>query len=205
MLPALFLLAGAGTAALAALVRAPERRREPHALAALGVGVALLLVSAVPLIRPLEGRNHWMFAQAYERRGDLPDAIASYEAAVRAEPADAQLWNNLGNAYRRAGRRSEAYAALVRAVRVEPRLAYPHKSLGVFLIGEGRLDAALPELETAHAILPADVEVLGMIGAIHAEHGDRAAAAAAFAEARALAPHDRRLEALIARYASRSS
>lgn len=192
MLPGLFLLAGAGVLSL----------RHPRVLP-LACGAALLAISAIPLIRPLEGRNHWMFAQAYERRGDLPRAITSYEAAVKAEPGDAQLLNNLGNAYRRAGRLNAAQATLERAVRVEPRLAYPHKSLGVVLIGEGRLPEALAELQAAHEILPTDAEVLGMIGAVHAERGEWPAADSAFAQARVLAPNDRRLDALIAQYAAR--
>ena len=200
MLPALFLLAGVGLVALVDLARNTQARREQGVLLALGTGLLLALVSLVPLERPLRGRDHWMFAQAYETRGQLGPAIASYEAAVREEPTNGQLLNNLGNAYRRTGDRARALSALRQAVALEPGLAYPHKSLGLLLVDGGALDQALAELERAHAIDSTDVEVVAMMGGIHAEQGDPAAAAALFARAKAMAPADARLDRLIRHY-----
>jgi tetratricopeptide (TPR) repeat protein len=200
MFPALFILAGVGVVALLDLVRNAEARRDKGALLALGTGLLLVLVSLVPLERPLRGRDHWMFAQAYEARGRLGPAIASYEAAVREEPSNGQLLNNLGNAYRRAGDRARALGILRKAVAFEPGLAYPHKSLGLLLVDNGALDQALAELERAHAIDSTDVEVVAMMGGIHAEQGNPAAAAHEFSRARAMAPDDPRLDRLIRHY-----
>jgi hypothetical protein len=200
MLPALFVLGGVGVACLVDWIRDPKVRREKSTLAILGLAVVFLAVSLLPLEKPMRGRDYWMFAQAYESKGQLDDAIAAYELAVREEPGNGQLLNNLGNAYKRAGLRNKAYAALIRAEAAEPGLAYPHKSLGLLYVDGGRLDSALVEMQRAAAIDSTDVEVNAMIGAIHAEHGEFAEADLAFARARALSPNDPRLERLIHHY-----
>lgn len=68
----------------------------------------------IPLVRSMRGRDHWMFAQAYQAHGNLPAAIAACEAAVREEGGNGELLNNLGMAYRAAGDRARAEATLRR-------------------------------------------------------------------------------------------
>jgi hypothetical protein len=203
MVPALLVLAGPGVVLLAGLVRHPALGRDSAVRAALLAGGVALLVTLVPLAASLRGRDWWMFAQAYEAQGRVPEAIAAYEAAVREAPDDGQLLNNLANAYRRVGDTGRAIAFLRRAVEKAPGLAYPHKNLGRLLAGTGRLDAAREELEKARAIDSTDVATLASLGAVHAEQGRIAEARRAFAEARALAPHDAQLLAMIERYAPR--
>ncbi len=200
MLPGLLVLAGAGVALLLEAWRAHAPGRAREWAIALGLGAAALAVASVPMSRPLPGRNEWMFAQAYERRGQLPQALAAYEAAARVDSTNGEILNNLGNLYRRLGQPGSAAAALERAARVEPDLAYPHKSLGLLDVAQGRYDSAAVELGRAARIDSADAEVLAMLGALHAERGDTAAARASFERARALAPGDARLERLIAHY-----
>jgi len=202
MVPALIVAAGGGVAALARIARDRAARADRATTLALGAGLAAALIASLPLVRTLGARNEWMFAQAYEQRGDLRNAIAHYEAAVREDGSRGELLNNLAMAYRAAGDRARAEATLRRAIAAEPRLAYPHKNLGMALIVRGAPDSALAELVEAQRVAPDDAETAGAIGALLAERGDRVGARAAFERARALAPTDPRLGALIEHYAA---
>ncbi|HEY6867517.1 MAG TPA: hypothetical protein VI792_09680 [Candidatus Eisenbacteria bacterium] len=198
----LIVAAGAGVAALARLARERHAGAERGTAVVLAASLVAALVSTVPLVRPLRGRDEWMLAQAWQARGDLPRAIAAYEAAVRETGDRGELLNNLAMAYRAAGDRARAEAALRRAIAAAPALAYPHKNLGMLLIVRGARDSALAELREAERLAPGDAETAGAIGALLAERGDRDAARAAFARARALAPGDARLRGLIEHYSA---
>jgi Flp pilus assembly protein TadD len=202
LVPALMVAAGGGVVAIARIARDRTARPDRATTLTLGAGLVAALVASVPLVHTLGARNQWMFAQAYEQRGDLRDAIAAYEAAVREDGSRGELLNNLAMAYRAAGDRPRAEATLRRAIAAEPRLAYPHKNLGMLLIVRGVRDSALAELREAQRLAPDDAETAGAIGALLAERGDRAAAREAFERARALAPADPRLSALIEHYAA---
>ncbi len=201
MVPALLVAAGLGCMALPRLARTPRAKRRRVVLT-LGAALFAVLVSIVPLFRSMRGRDEWMFAQAHLSHGNLPAAIAAYEAAVREEGGNGELLNNLAMAYKAAGDRAKAEAALRRAIAAAPGLSYPHKNLGMLLVVRGEPDSALAELTQAQALDPGDAEAAAAIGALLAERGDRAAAAAAFARARALAPDDPRLRGLIEHYSA---
>ena len=200
MLVPLLIAAGGGAAALVRIASAREERAQRGTLALLTAALCAVAVTAIPLVRPLAGRNYWLFAQAYERRGNMRAAVAAYDAAVRAEPENASLLNNLGAACRSLGDRARAEDAFRRAARVDPRLALPHKNLGMLLIREGRMEEAMGELEAATRLDPGDAETVGAIAALLAERGDETGSKAAFARARALAPTDSRLLGLIEHY-----
>jgi tetratricopeptide (TPR) repeat protein len=202
MVPALLVAAGAGLVTLVRLVRDARARADRGMLVVLAASLLAAAVTMIPLVRPLRGRDYWMFAQAYQAHGDLPAAIAAYEAAVREEDGNGELLNNLAMAYRAAGDRARAEATLRRAIAAAPALAYPHKNLGMLLVVRGENDSALVQLREAERLEPDDAEAAGAVGALLAERGERAGAAAAFARARALAPHDRRLRALIDHYSA---
>lgn len=55
--------------------------------------------------------------------------VLQYQAATRAEPGRAPLWNNLGTAYVEAGQPQEALGAYLEAVRLDPDYAMAHKHL----------------------------------------------------------------------------
>ena len=203
MVPALLILAGVGAAFLFARLHGIAPRARHGASVALAAGLVALLVTLVPLAAQLRGRDWWMFAQAYEAQGRVPEAITAYEAAIKEQPGDGRLLNNLANAYRATGRPDRAIELLRRAVAAEPGLAAPHKNLGTLLAQSGLLDAARGELERARAIDPTDVATLATLGAIHAEQGRREEARRAFAAALRLAPNDPQLAAMMARYAAK--
>ena len=201
IVPPLIVLAGAGIAALLRLVRDPALWEDGHSLAALvGAFAAAAAITMLPLARPLMGHDYWMLAQAYQARGNLPAAVAAYEAAVHEQPRDGALLNNLAAAYLASVHREQAITTLRRAVAMDPDLALPHKNLGMMLVSTGEMNGALMELREAVRLEPNDAQSLGAIGALLAERGENAAAAEMFTRARRLAPGDQRLVSLLGHY-----
>src|SRR4029079_17501237 len=156
MVPPLLALAGLGIVALPALTSDGRRRWAPALLAG-----AALAIAFVPLVRPLRGRNHWMMAAAWQPQGNLPAAVAEWESAVRAEPDDAALLNQLAIAYKMEGRRDAEIATLRRAIAVQPTLVLPHRNLAMALIVAGDRDGALAELREALRLEPGDARTQG--------------------------------------------
>lgn len=60
------------------------------------------------------------FAQAYAQRGDFKKSAAVWEELVKADPANAEYYANLGVAYARIGERNRAISAFEEAIRLEP-------------------------------------------------------------------------------------
>lgn len=199
MVPPLLIAAGGGLMYLVGAMKRGERRMRLSPAVATAALIAML-VTLVPLFRPVRSRDYWMFAQAYDAHGDLPRAIDAYQRAVAAGGDRGEVLNNLASAYARSGDRDRAVTTLRQAISADPRLALPHKNLGMLLIGRGERDSALAHLSLAHALEPDDHEVLGAIGALLFERGSTQAARDTFARALALAPGDARLRALVAHY-----
>jgi tetratricopeptide (TPR) repeat protein len=200
MVPPLLVLAGAGAVPLLSVLVRPRRSLDRLAVSMVGAALAVAFIAHVPLVRAVRSRDHWIFAEAYARRGQVQAAAASYEAAVREQGDDGELLNNLALLYRDMGRRDRAEETLRRAIAANPRLAYPHKNLAMILIRRGALDQALVEIRESLRLEPEDAEALGALGALLAERGAWSEAADAFARARELAPGDARLARLIASY-----
>src|SRR5258705_30657 len=129
MVPPMLALAGIGVAALVSLVRRPDPSSSRRAAALLAAAACVAVLSHIPLVRPILSRDHWMIAQAYARRGNLPAAAAAYEAAVREEGDDGELLNNLALVYRRQGMGARADATLRRAIAANRQLAGPRNEL----------------------------------------------------------------------------
>ncbi|TMQ52480.1 MAG: tetratricopeptide repeat protein [Candidatus Eisenbacteria bacterium] len=199
LVPPLLVAAGFGCAELWRL-RSADVRRDRSLAWGLAAAVALGGIALLPLSRPELSRDYWMFADAYQARGELRAAAAAYEAAVRTGGDAGELLNNLALTYRALGMREMAEATLRRAVAANPRLAYPHKNLGMVLIARGERSEAMRELLEAVRLEPDDAASWAAIGALRAERGERAAAEAAFARARALAPGDARIARLSDQY-----
>ncbi|KIY91513.1 Tetratricopeptide repeat protein 37, partial [Monoraphidium neglectum] len=65
-------------------------------------------------------------------------AAASYQAAIRAAPADAALWEGLGAAYQALGRHSSALKAYERALELAPERLFSLAQAGALLYMAGR-------------------------------------------------------------------
>jgi Flp pilus assembly protein TadD len=202
MLPPLLALAGCGTAALLGVASRRITVTPARFAAILLAGASMAWVAHLSLAAPMRSRDHWIFAEAYERRGDLRAAAREYEAAVSERGNDGELLTNLAIVYRKLGEPARAEALLRRAIAANPRLSYPHMNLGMLLIGRGDYSGAYAELVVAVRLQPNDVDALGALGALLAEGGAKREAKAMFERARALAPEDPRLARLIASYPS---
>jgi len=98
--------------------------------------------------------------------GQLPQAIAAFEAALRIDPDDAEAHDNLGKALSAVPERlPEAIAQFRAAVRIDPGLAAAHSNLGAALEQlPGQLPDAIGELETALRLDPDLAEAHSNLG-----------------------------------------
>ena len=200
LVPPLLIASGPGAVTLGSILRGRSPGGRNGFLAIVSVAACAVALALLPLARPIEGRDYWMLAQAYEAKGALPEAVRAYEAAVRADSTNATVLNNLGGAYRKAQQRSLAAAAFRKAIAINPALVLPHKNLGMTLITVGDHDGALAELREAERLSSGDAQTLGAIGALLAERGDIAGSVDAFSRALRLAPSDRSLRGLLGSY-----
>ena len=99
------------------------------------------------------GRNN--LAAALSRLGEREDeALALLQAAVAANPAEAEAWINLGPALVNAMRLDEALEAAPRGVALAPENAMAHDNLGIVLREARRWPEALSHLQRALALRP---------------------------------------------------
>ena len=91
-----------------------------------------------------------LFRRGYDAqmRGALDEAQALYRASIEAFPT-AEAHTFLGWAYGGAGRFEEAIDECKRAIAIDPDFGNPYNDAGAYLIELGRLDEAIPFLESA--------------------------------------------------------
>ena len=99
-------------------------------------------------------------AEAYERlgatlaaRGQIDEAIASYQKALEIKPNDAEAHNNLATL---AGRKQivEAIAHYRKSLEIKPDYAEAHNNLGMALMDRGQIDEAVTHYQKALEIKP---------------------------------------------------
>jgi tetratricopeptide (TPR) repeat protein len=79
-------------------------------------------------------------ADAYAKDQKIDDAVKSYEAAVKADPAQAgAAYFNIGAVYTNAGRVDDANAAFDKAIAADPTRAEAYYQKGVNLLGKATL------------------------------------------------------------------
>ncbi len=107
------------------------------------------------------------------RRGQLDEAIAHFETAlkIRSQSAEshyhlglALIHNNLANALVRERRLDEAIPHYEQAVTLRPDYADAHYNFGVALLQQGRLDEAIAHWKQCLSIQPADTEAHVTLG-----------------------------------------
>jgi tetratricopeptide (TPR) repeat protein len=97
-------------------------------------------------------------ALALERSGDYDAAITSYRLALREQPDDAKVLQNMAIALTRVNRHEEAIKCYRRALEVKPSLAGAHYGLAFLYIKRGERDAAIEHLESFLAAPPSSGE-----------------------------------------------
>ena len=86
-------------------------------------------------------------AIALERQGDFDAALTSYRLALRAQPNDAKILQNIAIAYSRTGRLEDAIRSYRRALEVAPEQIGAHYGLAFLLLKRGDRAAAMTHLD----------------------------------------------------------
>lgn len=117
------------------------------------------------------------------------DAIAHYQAALRARPDYPEAWNNLGTELRQLDRNAEAIAAFESAIRHQPDHAAAHNNLASALAATGRLPEAIARCEQSLRLNPRFAPAHRNLGNLLAQSGRVDAALAPLQRALELKPH----------------
>lgn len=86
-------------------------------------------------------------ALALERQGDYDAALTSYRLALRDQPSNHKVLQNMAIAYSKIGRQTEAVSCYRRALEVEPKLPGAHYGLAFLLLKRGDVSDAAYHLE----------------------------------------------------------
>jgi Flp pilus assembly protein TadD len=84
---------------------------------------------------------------ALERQGDYEAALTSYQLALRDQPTNHRVLQNMAIAYSRTGRQTEAIRCYRRALEIQPKLSGAHYGLAFLLLRRGDVDDAAFHLQ----------------------------------------------------------
>ncbi len=85
---------------------------------------------------------------ALERQGDYEAALTSYQLALRDQPTNHRVLQNMAIAYSRTGRQTEAMRCYRRALEIQPKLSGAHYGLAFLLLRRGETDNAAFHLKS---------------------------------------------------------
>ena len=85
-------------------------------------------------------------ALALERQGDFDAALTSYRLALRDQPNDYRVLQNMAIAFTKTGQIDEAVRAYRKALEIKPSLAGAHYGLAFLLIKRGEYPQAVEHL-----------------------------------------------------------
>lgn len=87
-------------------------------------------------------------ALALERQGNYEAALTSYRLALRDNPGDPKILQNIAIAYTKTGQPDEAIRHYRRALELDPALVGAHYGLGFLLLKRGELGEAAHHLRS---------------------------------------------------------
>lgn len=97
-------------------------------------------------------------ALVLERQGDYDAALTSYRLALRDQPNDLRVLQNMAIAFSRTGRLDEAIRAYRKALEIDPMLAGAHYGLAFLLLKRGEQEGAVKHLNAFLAHPPSGEE-----------------------------------------------
>jgi tetratricopeptide (TPR) repeat protein len=107
-------------------------------------------------------------ALTLERQGDYEAALTSYRLALRDQPNDYRVLQNMAIAFSKTGRLDDAVNCYRRALDIQPQLAGAHYGLAFLLLKRGDVPAAQLQLEQFLAAPPKSAEADRWVR--HAQH-----------------------------------
>ncbi len=128
-------------------------------------------------------------AAALQTLNRFDEALASYDEALRIEPALVEAHSNRGNTLRELGRFEDALASYDAALHIKPDYAEAYLNRGNTLKSAGRPTEALASYDTALHIKPTLVEAHYNRGVVLAEYGRSNEALSAYEAALRLKPN----------------
>ncbi len=103
-------------------------------------------------------------ALTLERQGDYDAALTSYKLALRDQPHDHRVLQNMAIAYSKTGRLEEAIRCYRRALDLQPKLSGAHYGLGFLLLKRGDTQGAQQHIEKFLAAPPEGAESERWVG-----------------------------------------
>jgi predicted O-linked N-acetylglucosamine transferase (SPINDLY family) len=98
--------------------------------------------------------THFQHGLTFAQRGRFEEAVASFQEALRLQPASATAHNNLGNVFVELGRLDDAVSSFRQALRYKPDFVSAHSNLGEALRRQGHLEEAVASFREALALNP---------------------------------------------------
>ena len=162
------------------------------------LAVALLLFSDTLQsfsLQPSSRNGASLLAQGKqaEARGEFPQALSDYEAALQSDPGNAEVNFRIGLLRGRSADFVGAAAAFRHALQTDPNFPEAHYNLGLTIVAESKNSPewarALVEFRAALALLPDYPEALNMVCVVLLESGEPAMAISQFKSALLLNPN----------------
>jgi Flp pilus assembly protein TadD len=139
---------------------------------------------------PFDFESHYNLAAMLLARGDVADAKAQYEAALKIRPDDAAANNALGGVLLREGQDDDAITHLNASLKARPDYFDAHYNLGMALAAQNNFRGAEEQFREAVRLNPQDADAQANLGSALAQLGDLAEAKTQFERALALKPEN---------------
>ena len=140
--------------------------------------------------RPDNDRAQNNLANALVDDGEITEAIAHYQTALRIKPDYPEAHSNLGNALLKIGRVAESISECQAALKLEPNYAKAHNNLGNALLEAGQVPEAIEHYKTALRFRPGDAKTNYNLGNAWLKAGRLPEAIASYANALVIQPND---------------
>jgi Tfp pilus assembly protein PilF len=98
---------------------------------------------------PRRGDAHARLAVLCDRKADFKESAKHFDAAIRLNPKDPEVYCDQGYSFYVQRRWAEAETSLRKAISLEPRHARSHNNLGLVLARQGNTEGALVEFSRA--------------------------------------------------------
>lgn len=120
--------------------------------------------------------------------GRLEDAAEKYQTVLLYQPANAEIWQNLGMVHYLTGEREKALEALATAIQFNPQQAVSFQIMGLVLEQQGHLPEAAEAYRRSISLNPSYTDALNNLGELLVKQDELTEAESLFRQAIAGAP-----------------